>query len=301
MESLFGRKKTRSRQSSVSVQDLNERSVPYDKLSSPARSPVAVATFNQGIKVSAPNTNPALTVSGMELNKFTIQRSKRERDRVYEQHLLQDSPTPSISTAESSTLYEDPSSSIKPLPPHPQTARVRRSEALSSPRSQHGDFGQYSSHTGTYATFRPISGMSSRSETHRNSKYAASLTSSEPSSHHSHLSHFYHRHQNSETFHFPRPETDEEIDALFENVKRTRDLGDIPNIPLEQKWQMVYNDEHIRWEEQCKRQNETGQPASFTPESPEWYIKKFLDKTITAKQAGSLLISLRSKELRYDA
>jgi len=68
----------------------------------------------------------------------------------------------------------------------------------------------------------------------------------------------------------------------------------------------VYNDEHIRWreerqrEEQSRRQNETGQPAVIIAESPEWYVKKFLDKTITAKQAGSLLVSLRSKELRYE-
>jgi len=148
--------------------------------------------------------------------------------------------------------------------------------------------------------------MTFRSESHRNSKYAASLTSSEPGSHHSHLSHFYHRHQNSETFQFSRPETDEQIEALFENVKRTRDLGDMPNLPIEQKWQMVYNDEHIRWreerqrEEQSRRQNESGQPAAIIVESPEWYVKKFLDKTITAKQAGSLLVSLRSKELRYE-
>lgn len=305
MATLFGRKKARPRQSSVSVQDLNERSVPYDKLSGPAHSPISVPTSNGIMGISAPNTNPALTASGTELNKFTMQRSKRERDRVYEQHVHQDSSTTSVSTADSSTLYEDPGLSNKSLPPHPQTARIRRSEASSSPRSQNTDFGQFP-HTSAYATVRPISGMTSRSESHRNSKYAASLTSSEPGSHHSHLSHFYHRHQNSETFHFSRPETDEEIEVLFENVKRTRDLGDIPNLPTEQKWQMVYNDEHIRWreerqrEEQSRRQNETGQPAAIIAESPEWYVKKFLDKTITAKQAGSLLVSLRSKELRYE-
>jgi cytokinesis protein len=302
METLFGRKKDRPRQSSVSVQDLNERSVPYDKLSGPARSSISVTTSNGMMGISAPNTNPALTASGTELNKFTMQRSKRERDRVYELHLHQDSSTTSVSTADSSTLYEDPGLSNKSLPPHPQTARIRRSEASSSPRSQNTDFGQFP-YASAYATVRPTSGMTSRSESHRNSKYAASLTSSEPGSH---LSHFYHRHQNSETFDFSRPQTDEEIEVLFENVKRTRDLGDIPNLPIEQKWQMVYNDEHIRWreerqrEEQSRRQNETGQPAAIIAESPEWYVKKFLDKTITAKQAGSLLVSLRSKELRYE-
>lgn len=69
---------------------------------------------------------------------------------------------------------------------------------------------------------------------------------------------------------------------------------------------MVYNDEHLRWkeerarEEQSRRQKEMGQPAQIMAESPEWYIQKFLDKTITPKQAGGLHVSLRSKEMRYD-
>jgi cytokinesis protein len=69
---------------------------------------------------------------------------------------------------------------------------------------------------------------------------------------------------------------------------------------------MVYNDEHLRWkeerarEEQSRRQKEMGQPAQIMTESPEWYIQKFLDKTITPKQAGGLHVSLRSKEMRYE-
>jgi cytokinesis protein len=121
--------------------------------------------------------------------------------------------------------------------------------------------------------------------------------------HQSHLSQFYHRHHQSGIFQFPRPETDEEIELLFENVKRTRDLTVLPNISVDQKWHMVYSDMQIRWkeekqwEEQSRKQNETGQSVAIMSATPEWYIKRFLDKTITAKQAGSLLVSLRSKAL----
>lgn len=122
----------------------------------------------------------------------------------------------------------------------------------------------------------------------------------------SHLVDFYHPHRphNEAAFDFPRPDTDEEIEALFDNVRRTRALGEMPNLSIEQKWHMVYNDWQIRWKEektraeQTKRQTEYGQSNAVVRESPEWYIRKFLDKTITAKQAGSLLVSLRSKELR---
>jgi len=304
MESIFGRKKARPRQSSVSGQDLNERSVPYDKLSASGRSPIAVGTVNQGIRgISAPNTNPALTVSGTELNKFTMQKNKAERERLYEQHQRRESSSASVSTADSSTLIEEhgvgiPGSSSKLH--SQQTARMRRSEASSSGNT---DFGLFANAPGSPIT-RPNSGMTMRSDNNRNSRYAASLTSSDGGTHHSHLSQFYHRHHSTDTFHFPRPDTDEEIETLFQNVKRSRDLGDMLDLHIDQKWHIVYNDEHIRWkeekqwEEQSRKQNETGQPAAIMPESPEWYIKKFLDKTITPKQAGSLLVSLRSKELR---
>lgn len=105
-------------------------------------------------------------------------------------------------------------------------------------------------------------------------------------------------------FYFPRPAKDDDIEVLFENVKRTRDLGDMPGLSVEQKWHMVYNDEHIRWKEektrdqQTKRQTQMGESTGLVENTPEWYIRKFLDKTVTAKQAGSLLVSLRSKEMR---
>lgn len=296
MSTLFGRMKGRPRQSSVSGQDLNERSVPYDKLSTPARSPVAVGTFSQGLKgISAPNTNPALTASGTELNIFTLQRSRLEREKAYDQY--RESSAASLSSADSSTLFDD---SIQQRAAT-QNARMRRSEASSSTRSQ--DFGQYSPGNLSSATMRPASGLTTRSESNRSSKYAVSVAPSEPTSHHSHISQFYHRHHSGDTFHFPRPDSDETIEVMFQNVKRTRDLGELPDLPIEQKWQMVYNDEHIRWredrqrEEESKKQTETGQATAIS-ESPEWYIKKFLDKTITAKQATSLLVSLRSKEVR---
>ena len=56
--------------------------------------------------------------------------------------------------------------------------------------------------------------------------------------------------------------------------------------------------EERRREEQARRQNDTGQAAAFSEGTPEWYIKKFMDRTITPKQASSIQVSLRSKEMR---
>lgn len=321
MDSLWGRKsKTQKpRQPSLSGLDsLHERSVPYDKLGPAPRSPIPVGTVSQGLRnpiISAPITNPTLTANGTELNKYSMYNSKADRDRAYaianEANGRPGSPTASVSTTDSATLYNDSSANTANRPKTPSSRQMRRSEASSSSGRQSpslADFGQMpyppspSPFNVAQATVRPMS--TPRSD--RGSRYAPSTTSEGPS-HLSHLSqHFYHhsRHGNADDFNFPRPDNDEDIEALFENVRRTRDLGEMPSLSIEQKWHMVYNDEHIRWkeektrEDQTRKQNETGQPASIVENTPEWYIKKFLDRTITAKQAGSLLVSLRSKELR---
>lgn len=152
--------------------------------------------------------------------------------------------------------------------------------------------------------FSAISTSTTRSESNRSSRYAPSLSPYEQNSGH-HLSQFpsFHRHQDE--FYFPRPKTDEEIEALFENTRRVRDLGELSNLAnlsIDQKWHMVYNDEQIRWkderlrEEQARKQGENGQPGAIVENSPEWYIQKFLQKTITAKQASSLHVTIRSGE-----
>lgn len=256
-----------------------------------------------------------------------MQKTKADRDRAYafasEANPRPGSPTTSVSTADSSTLYND-SATITGQTKMGSSRQVRRSEASSSSGRRSptmADFGLFphpaSSPGKSYnplaspnpTNTRPMSAATHRSEGNRGSRYAASLSSADSQSHFSNISqHFYHhsRHGNQDDFNFPRPDNDEDIEALFENVKRTRGLREMPNLSVEQKWHMVYNDEHIRWEEerkqedQARKQNEMGQPssASIVENTPEWYIKKFLDKTITAKQAGSLLVSLRSKEVR---
>jgi cytokinesis protein len=319
MDSIFGRKKGKTRQPSLTGQELAQ-AVPYDKLAPSPRSPVQVAAARGGSFISAPITNPTLTTNGTELNKFAIQRTRADRERAYEQYNAERpaSPSTTVSTADSSTLYSDSSAASKSHKPRSHKP-VSSSSTSSAPRSPSvADFGQFPPTTPSSVYFspatttatasaRPSSSVTTRSDSNRGSKYAPSLLSSDPPSSHPHLSQFYnpHRPHSHNDFDFPRPDTDEEIEALFENVWRTRDLPDVPNLSIEQKWHMVYNDWQIKCKEektiaeQTKRHTELGQPASIIKESPEWYIRKFLDRTITAKQAGSLLVSLRSKELSW--
>ena len=154
---------------------------------------------------------------------------------------------------------------------------------------------------------RPLSGASvattaTRTDSTRSSRYATSITPFEP--HHHPLSQLYKHQSPTDEFAFTRPEDDQEIEALFENIMSMRGLEDLPHLSIDQKWHIVYNDEQMRWaeerrrDEQSRKQVESGQAAAFTEGTPEWYIKRFMDRTITPKQASSLQVSLRSKEMR---
>ena len=157
-------------------------------------------------------------------------------------------------------------------------------------------------------TLRPLSYASiatSRSgESSRQSRVSPSLSPLE--SQHPHLSSIsshLHRLAPADEFYFPRPD-DEQIEAMFQNIMRSKGLEGLPTLTLDQKWSMVWSDEQLRWKEERQREEQLrkhhtspGQPPTFAEGSPEWYIKKFLDKTITQKQASGLLVSLRSKDI----
>lgn len=297
--------------------------MPYDKLGPASRSPMPVGTVSQGIRnstattISAPITNPTLTNEGTELNLYAMSRSRSERERLYPQSSKSLARSPYMSASNSTaTLYSDGSSSSTSFTTITDSSRLRRSEGSSlDKRSPNmSDFGSLppssppTSYNMFHATVRPTSVTSSRSESNRASKYATSLAASESmQSHYSHASHIFHHHKQGtqDDFDFPRP-SDEDVEALFEQVRLKRDLGDLPPLSVEQKWQMVYNDEQLRWREEKKREEvtkkqlDTGQtPASYAQDSPEWYLKKFLDQSITPKQAAGLLVTLRTGPMRF--
>ena len=315
MNTFLSRKKNRPRQSSVSTASELGASKPYEELAPSPHSPIHVGTTSQALRgsvpnvISAPITNPTLTTDGTELNLFTMHRSKQERDQLYNSHpaTRQISPMNSPSTAESSTLYSE---SDKTYSHHRSTTSVSETSVSSGRSPSISDFGGYhQQRKGTnQQTTRPTSRTATRSD--RMSTNTRSIVSDSPSQHHhsTHIGSALHavRHgMLGEEFYFPRPNNDEDIEVLFQEIKRSLDLGDnMPNMTIDQKWQMVYNAEHLRWseerrrEQQTKKQAETGQSAPFVEGSPEWYMQRFMDRTITPKQASSLEVSLRSNQLR---
>ncbi|KAI0029325.1 armadillo-type protein [Vararia minispora EC-137] len=289
MASLFGRtRKTRPRESSVSGTDL--RSVPYE-LVAPG-SPPAVG---KQPKISAPITNPGLTANGTDLNIHTMTpRPRREP-----------SPTKSTYTTASAalsdndlTLVSDSADSFAHV--HPAARRLRQSDHSQGRRSPSPSphFPPSASSASFASSVRPMSTATtstSRSDSHRASRYAQSVLSAEG---------LLHRYPHADDAPIVRPSTDAEIEAMFDRVLRMRDLGPLPPMSIDQKWHLVESDEQLRRKEERTRKEharrgEPGRPAPLEEGSPEWFLKKFLDRTITLKQASSLHVSLRSNDIDW--
>lgn len=134
----------------------------------------------------------------------------------------------------------------------------------------------------------------------------------------------------SEEFTFPRP-SDLEVEHMFQQLLENRDLDSVhsavPSIssrssmssqtniakttstlPIETKWQMVESDARARWDmqrDQRRKEEEllkTGKAKRGTAgvvikNSPEWFLKKVMDGTITTQHLSTLIVSLRTLPL----
>ena len=275
------------------------------------RSPLPVATVSQGLRgapatsvISAPLTNPTLTANGtdLNLNYQNLHRARHDKDKA--------TPTPSparpdssFSTADSSTLYNDSLASFPgKRPKTPTSHKLRKSEASTSSgrRSPSGsEFGP-----GPIPTSPSVASTVMRAihaQDNPSTRFSSSTVQSD--GHSTHLSHIFHK-PHTDEFHFPRPENDEEIEILFARVAQQRDLPNVDNLTINQKWGIVFAAEQMRWQdernrgEQARKQGDAGQAILSGEGSPEWYIRRFLDGTITSKQVSSVWVSLRGHETR---
>lgn len=114
-----------------------------------------------------------------------------------------------------------------------------------------------------------------------------------------------------------RPRDDRVVDQLFLELMQKRGWQNLPeqakrqmlSYPASKKWTLVHQDRLTELQgEQKRRQNArqthghdglSGLLERADEEgSPEWYVKKVMDDTITSKQLASLSVSLRTQPIR---
>lgn len=111
-----------------------------------------------------------------------------------------------------------------------------------------------------------------------------------------------------------RPRDDRIVDQLFLDLMQKRGWQNLPeqakrqmlSYPASKKWTLVHQDRLTELQgEQKRRQNARQTYGHDNPHradeegSPEWYVKKVMDDTITSKQLASLSVSLRTQPIRY--
>lgn len=310
MDALFGRRKSRPRESSNSQSELSERSVRYEHTSRD-RPPVSAATVSQALRtsgstssvISAPTQNPGLTASGTEMN-FT--RSRRRTDLDGERPT---SPSPSAMSSSSYGHGLDSSPSTVSLAASGMTRRTRDRDmdATVRPSDKRGtatsgsDFGPPmspagSSRHGHTSGHRPSSSLTIKSDTSRGSHYTQAAGSTHSSS--------WFNKAPDDGFYLERP-SDEDIQAMFLSLGRDLDVGD-GKLTIENKWLIIYESEKKRWREE-NRANEkraivgagTTMPGMTTKDNGESYIQKFMTNTITPKDIQGLGVSLRTMPLAW--
>jgi cytokinesis protein len=119
-----------------------------------------------------------------------------------------------------------------------------------------------------------------------------------------------------EGFNLPRPADDHVIEEQFIALMHKRGWNNLPDqarrqmlaYPAGKKWTLIHQDRLTEWQGEQKRRNArytgnvdgaAGILAKADEEgSPEWYVKRILDDSITPKQLQSLSVSLRTQPIK---
>lgn len=119
-------------------------------------------------------------------------------------------------------------------------------------------------------------------------------------------------------FNLPRPADDRVIEEQFLALMQKRGWHNLPDqarrqmmaYPASKKWTLVYQDRLTEWQGEKKRRTTArhtgvyGQAMDMLANAdeegtPEWYVKKVMDNSITAKQLQSLSVSLRTQPIGW--
>ena len=123
---------------------------------------------------------------------------------------------------------------------------------------------------------------------------------------------------NSEGFYLPRPTDEKVIEEQFVALMRRRGWQNLPDqakrqmlaYPSAKKWTLVHQDQLADWQNEQKRRQNARQTVISSDGthnilaradeegSPEWYVKRVMNDLITAKELGSLSVSLRTQPIR---
>ncbi|KAA8915834.1 hypothetical protein TRICI_002007, partial [Trichomonascus ciferrii] len=220
----------------------------------------------------------------------------------------------SNSSFQPQTLISGP---IPPLPPRKHSGTSQKSTPMASRDSSVSSFQK----PDTHSRFDPKSSVysnSSDSPSHRRSRSIENAGDSNPSSRHSSYSYdddtlSVASHKASKStinamvqandFNLERPESDAVVEAMFLELMNKRDFKSLPEAakkqmlayPISKKWMLIHQDALTEFQNEKKR----AQHTKTDENTPEWYVRKLMDNSISTKQLGNLWVSLRTEPVSW--
>lgn len=105
-------------------------------------------------------------------------------------------------------------------------------------------------------------------------------------------------------FHFERPKSDATVEQMFLDLMNKRDFKSLPEsakkqmmaYPISKKWMLIHQDALTEFHNERKR---ITRAKSIDENTPEWYVRKLLDNSISSKQLGNLWVSLRTEQVGW--
>ncbi|KAK9481287.1 hypothetical protein V1514DRAFT_365163 [Lipomyces japonicus] len=101
-------------------------------------------------------------------------------------------------------------------------------------------------------------------------------------------------------FKLDKPKNDTQIERMFQDLMNKRDFKSLPqqarqqmlNYPTSKKWMLIYQDALTEHQNERKRVN-----MRENENTPEWYVRKIMDRSISSKQLGNLWVCLRTEPI----
>lgn len=228
-------------------------------------------------------------------------------------HPTRDSSRKPLPTSDGASLYNDSHGTFNSTSTNETSSNHRNSFDQMSVRSAASSATRGSSIFSSDNSSRTAMQDTRPTTSSRVSHHISSLTPQQPSGLSS-TSSF-----NPDGFHFPRPSDDRIVEAQFLDMMNKRNWQAMPEqakrqmmaYPTSKKWQLVHQDKLVEWQGEQKRRTQARQTV-FSHDgsqgvmtradeegSPEWYVKRVMNDSITAKQLGSLSVSLRTQPISW--
>lgn len=312
--------------------------IPYESVAADARTPIPVDYLPKNDKVPA-RKDPLphhLNKGGGDYHQYPAWDPQNPNPPNGSSHLTGPRPPPHSSLKPSYASRELPRKPVQSPNPGDATKSTANGSHGATNSFSTGDMSPHRSSSDQVSVISSISsatrGSSIFSSDNSSRTAIPSHTSDHRPSSSSRQSHYHTGWQpqhppgltsttafNPDGFSLPRPTDDKLIEQQFLDLMQKRGWHNLPEqarrqmmaYPAAKKWTLVHQDKLTEWQGEQKRRQNARQTIIGTDAmpgilarseeegSPEWYVRKVMNDSITAKQLGSLSVSLRTQPIRY--